>query len=128
MPGVAIDGEFAIGDGFVSGFYPGPGYISGLALQPDGKALVSGGFGSFDGDWATGIVRLNANGSLDTAFQLGGSESFAAPLSGGPAMTLLPDGDVLVFLYSNVSFIKNEPVTYQGIVRLNGDPSRPKQY
>jgi uncharacterized delta-60 repeat protein len=128
MPGGAIDVEFAIGDGFVSGFYPGPGYISGLALQPDGKALVSGGFGSFDGDWATGIVRLNANGSLDTAFQLGGSESFAAPLSGGPAMTLLPDGDVLVFLYSNVSFIKNEPVTYQGIVRLNGDPSRPKQY
>jgi uncharacterized delta-60 repeat protein len=123
MPDGALDTSFDIGSGFESGNFPGPGFVSGLAVQPDGKVLVSGGFGYFNGVWATGIVRLNANGSLDPAFQVGGNDSFHATLNGGSPV-LLPDGDILMFLSSNVSFIKDEPVQYRGIVRLNGDPFR----
>ncbi len=124
MPNGALDASFDIGSGFESGFSSGtPGGVSGLAVQPDGKVLVSGGFGYFNGVWATGIVRLNANGSLDPTFQVGGNDSFAAPLNGG-APVLLLGGDILTSLSNNVSFIKDEPVTYHGIVRLNGDPSK----
>jgi uncharacterized delta-60 repeat protein len=122
MPDGALDASFDIGSGFVSGFFPGPGFVTGLALQPDGKVLVSGGFGYFNGVWATGIVRLNADGSLDMSFQVGGNDSLHATLNGGVPV-LLPGGDILMPLSSNVSFIKDEPVQYRGIVRLNGDPA-----
>jgi uncharacterized delta-60 repeat protein len=121
MPDGALDTSFDIGSGFESGNFPGPGFVSGMALQPDGKLLVSGGFGYFNGVWATGILRLNLDGSLDPAFQVGGNDSFHATLNGGSPV-LLPDGDILAPLSSNVSFIKDEPVQYRGIVRLNGDP------
>lgn len=39
-----------------------------LAIAVDGKVLVGGRFGSFNGDARTGIARLNMNGSVDTAF------------------------------------------------------------
>ena len=80
-----------------------------------GKLLVCGSLGYFAGTRATGIVRLNATGPLDTSLQLGATDSFAAPQNGGPALTLLPVGDILAYVSSNVSFIRDEPVRYQGI-------------
>lgn len=63
----ALDGRFDTGTGIVSAFNPDyPGFINNLAVQPDGKVLMTGGFGYVNGVWATGIVRLNADGSLDT--------------------------------------------------------------
>ncbi|WP_035609415.1 choice-of-anchor D domain-containing protein [Haloferula sp. BvORR071] len=62
-----------------------PGPASTIVVQPDGKILVGGYF--------TGIrrylVRLNADGSLDSSFQ---------PNSGGPvySIALQPDGRILV--------------------------------
>ncbi|HXJ56006.1 MAG TPA: delta-60 repeat domain-containing protein [Verrucomicrobiae bacterium] len=89
--------------------------------QPDGKILANGGFGFYNGVWATGIVRLNPDGSLDQSFQVGGNDSFAAPLNSA-GLALLPDGDLIASLRSNISFIKNEPVQYHSVVRLHGDP------
>jgi len=44
-------------------------YINVLAVQPsDSKILVAGMFNEIGGDYAYGLVRLNANGSLDTSF------------------------------------------------------------
>jgi uncharacterized delta-60 repeat protein len=40
----------------------------GLALQPDGKILLGGGFTVVDGITNGGIVRLNTNGFVDTSF------------------------------------------------------------
>ena len=125
LPNGALDTTFGNAGGFESGFLPGiPGFVNGLALLPDGNVLVTGGFASVAGVPATGVVRLTRNGSLDRSFQVGGNDSFAAALNGGPSLALLPDGDVLTFLSNNVSFIKDEPVRYQGIVRLNGSPSQ----
>ncbi|ACB73602.1 putative Ig domain-containing protein [Opitutus terrae] len=42
--------------------------VSQLVLQPDGRALVCGGFTSFAGVSRKGVVRVNTDGSLDTSF------------------------------------------------------------
>ena len=42
-----------------------------VALQPDGKVLIGGGFTTVNGTNRSGIARLNANGSLDSSFNPG---------------------------------------------------------
>ena len=39
-------------------------------VQPDGKILLAGQFAQWDGQPATGLVRLHPNGSLDSSFAL----------------------------------------------------------
>jgi uncharacterized delta-60 repeat protein len=61
-----LDTAFAANTGVGTG---DGGAISTLDIQSDGKIIISGGFSSFNG--ASGgkrIVRLNPNGTLDTAF------------------------------------------------------------
>ncbi|MCE5228192.1 hypothetical protein LLG95_01165 [bacterium] len=53
-------------------FNPGSGAnepVQSLAIQPDGKIVAAGEFTSFNGVSRLNIARLNANGSLDTAFK-----------------------------------------------------------
>ena len=59
-----VDPSYASGAGF-------DGSVEALALQPDGKVLVGGQFTSYDGTSRPRIARLNADGSLDTAFASG---------------------------------------------------------
>ena len=42
--------------------------VNGLALQPDGSVVVSGTFTEFAGRAMPGLVRLGADGALDTGF------------------------------------------------------------
>jgi len=44
------------------------GTVSQIRLQPDGKILVVGDFFAFGGFGAGNVARLNANGSVDSAF------------------------------------------------------------
>jgi hypothetical protein len=46
-------------------------YVS--TTQPDGKILVGGGYSFVNGAQRRGLVRLNADGTLDSAFNPGGS-------------------------------------------------------
>lgn len=50
----------------------GNGFISGtpvaIAIQPDGKILMAGGFTTLNSATANRIVRLNSDGTRDTAF------------------------------------------------------------
>jgi uncharacterized delta-60 repeat protein len=39
-----------------------------IAIQPDGKILVGGNFGTFNGNVRNGLVRLNADGTEDATF------------------------------------------------------------
>ncbi len=39
-----------------------------MALQPDGKMLISGGFSAVAGQLRNGFARLHADGTIDTAF------------------------------------------------------------
>jgi uncharacterized delta-60 repeat protein len=80
-----------------------------LALQPDGKVLVIGGF-TVNGANLITIARLNANGSLDNTFDADGE------LSSALKMGLQLDGKILVAGYFT------PPIGYR-IPRLNSDGS-----
>ena len=66
--------------------------IGSLLAQPDGKVVITGNFNSFNGLPAGSLVRLNANGSVDAAFQAAGSGLNDA----GTALELQSDGKILV--------------------------------
>jgi len=81
-------------------FFPGTGFNAGtafrqvlaIALQPDGKVLAGGRFDSFNGSTRNGLVRLNANGSLDPTFSASGFSGFTYVF----AIAVQPDGKVLL--------------------------------
>lgn len=61
--GLAVSG-FSIGSGF-------NGFISAIAIQPDGKLVAVGNFSLFNGQPVSNMVRINTDGSLDTSFGTG---------------------------------------------------------
>jgi uncharacterized delta-60 repeat protein/CSLREA domain-containing protein len=89
--------------------------VTALALQPDGKILVGGGFTNFGSASNTRLVRLESTGSLD------GSFNSATLLSLVPHdIVLQPNGKVLV----GGEFINNDsPLGRRGIARLNDNGS-----
>jgi len=98
-------------------FVPGTGAntstVNALAVQPDGKILVGGGFTSFNGTARNRIARLDANGALDLTF---------APVSGANASTInvirvLSDGKILIA----GGFTSFDGIPRNRIARLNAD-------
>ncbi|SFE59899.1 delta-60 repeat domain-containing protein [Thermoflexibacter ruber] len=59
-----IDASFNVGLGFSSN-------VNAIAIQADGKIIVGGSFAGFGASTVNGIVRLNADGSLDASFNTG---------------------------------------------------------
>ena len=57
-----IDNTFNVGTGF------GNGFVNSIAIQPDGRILVGGSFTTYKGVAVGQLVRLDASGNLDTAF------------------------------------------------------------
>lgn len=103
------------------------GQVNASALQPDGKILAAGNFERYIGIPTQKLVRLHADGSLDTAFSLpslGFSQDATLPI--GPynnpikTITVQPDGKILI----GGDFIYFDGVSQRGIVRLNSDGSR----
>ena len=90
-------------DGFDAGVGgPGNPGVTALALQADGKIIVGGLFSTVNSASHGNIARLNADGTLDTAFAASG----IAPVN---AVAVQADGKILV---GNTS-----------LVRLNSDGS-----
>jgi uncharacterized delta-60 repeat protein len=85
------------------------------AIQTDGKILIGGTFSSYDGiSGYSGLVRLNADGSLDTAF----CENIKNKLSSVKVIKVQPNGQILV----GGSFSSFDSVpTRNNLVRLNID-------
>ena len=93
------------------------GRVDRILVQPDGKALV-GGFFRTSGSFArAGLVRLNADSTVDASFQP--PEFFNATGIGGGinAIALQPDGKILV----GGDFIGATGFPLRGIMRLNTD-------
>jgi uncharacterized delta-60 repeat protein len=65
--------------------------VYSVALQADEKVLIGGAFTSFNNTNRNGIARLNANGSLDLAFDPGTGANGAVE-----AVIAQPDGKVLI--------------------------------
>jgi len=98
-------------------FDPGSGannQVTALCLQPDGKILIAGMFGTVNGVARNRIARLNGDGSLDTSFQPGTGAG-----SSVEALALQSDGKVLI----GGIFSTFNGVPRSGVARLNGDGS-----
>lgn len=69
-------------------------YVDVLAVQADGRILLGGVFTSYNGNIAIPnyLLRLNADGSLDTSFNTGG----IGPNEGVFTLAVQPDGKILV--------------------------------
>lgn len=70
--------------------------VNALALQPDGKILIGGDFTDVDGTTAKGVARLNADGTVDTTFNVAGGAGGLGYSSAVRALALQPDGKILV--------------------------------
>ncbi len=92
-----------------------------MALQTDGKILVAGQSSNSSGNADYSIIRLNANGSLDTSFDGDGKAIIPVGTSSdvGQTMVLQPDGKILV---AGWSYNSNGNLDYS-IIRLAANGS-----
>ncbi|HYG33685.1 MAG TPA: immunoglobulin domain-containing protein [Clostridia bacterium] len=91
----------------------GPVYT--MALQPDGKILVGGGFSAFSGVACKGVVLLTTNGAVDPGFR-----AALTDCTGINSIAVQPDGRILLGGYFNCQARGNSCF---GIARLNPDGS-----
>lgn len=73
-PDGSRDASFSVGSGLLASYPEVSGYSGrggAVAVQADGKVLVGGTFSSYNDTVARGIVRLNADGTIDQGFNTG---------------------------------------------------------
>ena len=101
-------------DGSVdSTFTPGSGandVITSIALQPDGKILIGGGFTQYNGVLRNRLARLQPNGSLDPTFDPGEGANRYVSFIG-----LQTDGKILI----GGSFTSYDNVPRNSLARLH---------
>jgi len=112
---LTIDTTFNTGLGFgpSSGGSSEFEVVKTMALQSDGKILVGGRFTSYNGTPIAKIIRLNADGSIDTSFNNSG---IAVSNGSVNCIKIQPDNKIVVAgisLYASGS----------ALVRLNADGS-----
>jgi uncharacterized delta-60 repeat protein len=89
--------------------------VQSLAIQSDGKVLIAGTFQSINGTNHETVVRLKANGSLDTSFRSPSLNSYVMKVA------LQPDGNVLI----GGEFSTVNGVVRGRVARLYGDSVAP---
>jgi uncharacterized delta-60 repeat protein len=82
----------------------GGGEVRALAIQPDGKILLSGAFNMLGGQSRNGIGRLNSDGSLDTAFNPG-ANNFVTALAVQPNQRVVVGGSFTSLAGQNRSYL-----------------------
>jgi uncharacterized delta-60 repeat protein len=101
----SIDGSYITGTGFNYG-------VTGIILQPDGKAIIYGVFTDYNGNSANRMVRLNTDGTIDLSFSSGtgiSGANFAAKVQA--------DGKIILAGYLS----HYNGTTIPQITRLNTD-------
>jgi uncharacterized delta-60 repeat protein len=112
-------------NGAAYGALTNQGNIFVVKRLPDGKILIGGQFSEVQGYGASGLARLNADGTVDTTFNApefySTSPNTGAPIYGGDvyAIALQPDGKILV----GGSLRITTSSANSGIRRLNADGS-----
>lgn len=110
------DTTFSIGTGF-------DGMVMSLAIQPNGKIIVGGYFSSYNGVAQNSLIRLNADGTKDTTFNVGTGFTPAASV-GVRAISIQNDGKIVV----GGDFTIYNGVQSRRIIRLNTDGTRDNTY
>jgi uncharacterized delta-60 repeat protein len=103
----SLDNTFNSGTEFNSQVYT-------IAIQSDGKIIIGGAFASYNGSAKNFIARLNTDGSLDNAFNVGTGFNDAALTS-----VIQSDGKILIGGY----FTSYNGTARNFIARLNTDGS-----
>ncbi len=86
--------------------------VDAMIVQPDGKIILGGRFDTFDGIVYSKLVRLNADGSIDSSFSIG--TGFDKNVY---ALELQSDGKIIV----GGSFLDYNGTSKKRILRLNSD-------
>jgi uncharacterized delta-60 repeat protein len=119
-PDGSVDGQFVPAE-FLTTLTPEPGlypsYVSSLVVQPDGRILVAGQFGSVNGVFHSNLARLNQDGTLDSSFTAGTDAACGGRLHG--ALLLQPDGKILVWS----GFLSVNGLSRPYLARLKSDGS-----
>lgn len=100
---------------FLSGF---DADVFAVAVQSDGKILLGGGFASYNGSAVPfGLIRLHADGSVDSSFN-GITTGFNAAVN---SIVLQSDGKILVG--GSFTAFNGSAGAPDGVIRLNADGS-----
>ena len=91
--------------------------LNAIAVQSNGQILVGGNFTTWNGVTVNRIVRLNANGTRDTAFTTNTGTGANSTVN---SIVVQPDGKILL----GGGFTTWNGVTVNRIVRLNSDGTR----
>lgn len=89
--------------------------VTAMALQPDGKILLGGYISIYHGKTVHHLVRINANGDLDTGFYLGSGISTYEQVP--RSIVIQPDGKILV----GGQFSSYDGNTVSGLIRLDSN-------
>ncbi len=101
----ALDAGFNVGSG------PN-GSVTAIGVLPDNRLLVGGTFTTFNGASRPGLVRLNANGSVDPGF--------APSIAGGSVYSLHLQEDGKVIVRGTFTSVGGQPGT-TALARINSD-------
>ncbi len=88
------------------------GYVNTIEIQPDGKILVGGVFTTYNSSSFNNLVRLNADGTIDTSFSIG--TGFDTDIY---SIAVQSDGKVIV----GGAFTTYSGTSVNKIVRLNSN-------
>jgi uncharacterized delta-60 repeat protein len=113
------DTTFNIGTAFNSG-------VNTTLIQSDGKILVGGGFTTFTGSSQNRLIRLNTDGSKDTAFNIGtGFNSIVQSITNGFDEKLLVGGEFTTYngsqalyniILNNDGSLSNNQLTFNDFI------------
>ncbi len=98
---------------YLNAYFGIGGSVTTLAIQPDGKVLFAGDFSRVNDIPRRDLVRVNADGTLDSTFNSG--VKIDNPIT---KIVVQPDGKILLAGGFTVNGLSN-----LGIVRLNSDGS-----
>jgi uncharacterized delta-60 repeat protein len=87
------------------------GSVNAIAIQLDGRVVIGGNFGTFNGITANNIIRLNSDGSMDNGFNANVAQGANNGVNG---IVLQPDNRILVI----GQFSEFNGVTRNGVTRL----------
>ncbi len=113
----SVDTSFNVGGGVGGGGqgFSGTVYAVSPARDGSGDIYVGGSFSTYRGSASSRIIRLNANGTIDTAFNVGTGFD-------GTVRAILPEPDGTVFVGGLFDSYKTLFITH-AIAKLNADGS-----
>ena len=116
----SVDEGFAQGLRIEDDIFQEQVFLATPVVQPDGKIIVGGAFDYVNGVTTNNIVRLNADGSVDTTFN---ASVYPGDAFGVYEMALQADGKIVIA--GNFPYIEGSQQPYVARLESNGtiDPS-----